>query len=67
MNTNGLKVTTLITLQLASTNLLAVTTWVTCSYKEEKKEKKQTNNNKNKTLYREVAKNKTLYREVVPG
>ena len=71
MNTNGLKVTTLSTLQLASTNLLAVTTWVTCSYKEEEKEKKQTNNNrnkkKNKSLYREVAKNKTMYREVVPG
>jgi len=26
-----------------STNLLAVTTWVTCSYKEEEKENKQTN------------------------
>ena len=43
VNTNRLKVTTLSTLQLASTNLLAVTTWVTCNYKEEEKEKKQTN------------------------
>jgi len=30
-------------MHLASMNLLAVTTWVTCSYKEEEKEKKQTN------------------------
>ena len=48
MNTNKLKVTTLSTLQLASTNLLAMTTCLMCSYKEEEKEKKQTNNNRNK-------------------